>query len=615
MRILLLSMPFGSVDRPALGLSLLKAGLARAGHQAEVGYPYEYLLRRIGLENYRWLTDDIPYTIFAGDWCFAEALYGPARQRDAGYVQNILLREWDTPRADILRMFGLRKHVKPFLRDVMSAYDWKRYNMVGFTSTFAQNIASLAFARDLKAAHPQLKIAFGGANWEDVMGEALFAAFPFVDYVCRGEADISLPELATALDNSGDLSGIPGLLWRNGRGAPQMQITDMDALPYPDMSDYFTMLSRSAPGVVPTMLMETSRGCWWGAKHHCTFCGLNGQTMAFRSKSPDRALDEIEALTRDNDCQFLSMVDNILDMKYFQNLIPALAERHDIPSIFFETKANLSRAQIQMLAKANIRTLQPGVESLSNPVLKLMRKGTNALRNVQLLKWTREYGVSIEWNVLYHFPGECDADYTDMLAIMPLLTHLQPPSGAGPVRIDRFAPYHSTPDAFGLGALKPLKVFEYLYPDAGDRLGDIVSYFEPADPPKMASAEVVNHILAIIENWRNAHDHGLWVRDDGRGLTISDSRHSERAELRLEGADRAIYILCDGVETPGKLVQELDVLGYGRFAEQDVVGFLDKLVDAQLMLRSDGSYLALGLYHRFPARPVAQRHTELIAGE
>ena len=48
--------------------------------------------------------------------------------------------------------------------------------------------------------------------------------------------------------------------------------------------------------VVPTLLFETSRGCWWGAKSHCTFCGLNGETMAFRSKSPRRALDELEQL-------------------------------------------------------------------------------------------------------------------------------------------------------------------------------------------------------------------------------------------------------------------------------------------------------------------------------
>jgi radical SAM superfamily enzyme YgiQ (UPF0313 family) len=39
--------------------------------------------------------------------------------------------------------------------------------------------------------------------------------------------------------------------------------------------------------------METARGCWWGAKHHCTFCGLNQNDMAFRAKSPQCAMDEL----------------------------------------------------------------------------------------------------------------------------------------------------------------------------------------------------------------------------------------------------------------------------------------------------------------------------------
>ena len=46
--------------------------------------------------------------------------------------------------------------------------------------------------------------------------------------------------------------------------------------------------------VRPQIPLETSRGCWWGMKHHCIFCGLNGKQMAFQDKSPDRVAQWFE---------------------------------------------------------------------------------------------------------------------------------------------------------------------------------------------------------------------------------------------------------------------------------------------------------------------------------
>ena len=48
--------------------------------------------------------------------------------------------------------------------------------------------------------------------------------------------------------------------------------------------------------------------------------------MAFRSKSPQRALDEIARLTERYGAPALSVVDNILDLHYFETLLPTLAD-------------------------------------------------------------------------------------------------------------------------------------------------------------------------------------------------------------------------------------------------------------------------------------------------
>src|SRR5262249_42034030 len=149
----------------------------------------------------------------------------------------------------------------------------------------------------------------------------------------------------------------------------------------------------------PSIMVETSRGCWWGEHSHCTFCGLNGLGMAFRSKSPKRAVKEITELWdrySDRATNVLA-VDNILDYRYIKTVLPQLAQQTKRFSLFYETKANLKKEQIAHFAEAHIKHIQPGIESLSSRVLKIMRKGISALHNVQMLKWCLEYNITPFW--------------------------------------------------------------------------------------------------------------------------------------------------------------------------------------------------------------------------
>src|SRR5262249_25280495 len=158
--------------------------------------------------------------------------------------------------------------------------------------------------------------------------------------------------------------------------------------------DPFFEQRRASPtvaGLASTLLMETARGCWWGERSHCTFCGLNGATMAFRSKTPERVLAETRFLRERHGVATVSVVDDILDMRYFRSVLPRLAEADLGMEFFWEVKANLTRGQVHQLHAAGVRAIQPGIESFSDHVLALMRKGTTAFHNIELLKWCREY--------------------------------------------------------------------------------------------------------------------------------------------------------------------------------------------------------------------------------
>ena len=340
-QVLLVSMPYGALERQALGLSLLKAGLAERGISCDVTYLTFDFARYIGPDKYRWFTADLPYTAFAGDWTFTEALYGPDPEREREYVQRVLRDTWRMSDADIRRILRVRHLATQFVTYCAAAVRWHDYRLVGFTSTFEQNIAALALARRVKQAHGDVRIVFGGANWEGEMGRALHERFAFVDLVVSGEADDSFPSLVEAelagartgkAGHSSVLQRVSGLTYRSdGRSCttpPLPPLRNLDQLPVPDHSDYFTALEHSgfAHDITPALLFESSRGCWWGAKSHCTFCGLNGSTMAFRSKSDDRVVEELTALARHHERVDFTLVDTILDMRYFRDVLPRLRE-------------------------------------------------------------------------------------------------------------------------------------------------------------------------------------------------------------------------------------------------------------------------------------------------
>ena len=131
---------------------------------------------------------EMPYIAFAGDWSFTAALYGDRPSAGCQYIQEVLQGIWQLDEHVICRVLRIRSLVPYFLDHCMRTIAWENYTLVGFTSTFEQNIASLALAKRIKAAYPDIAIVFGGANWEADMEQELHHQFPCVGYICSGEA-------------------------------------------------------------------------------------------------------------------------------------------------------------------------------------------------------------------------------------------------------------------------------------------------------------------------------------------------------------------------------------------------------------------------------------------
>src|SRR5947209_17257243 len=106
---------------------------------------------------------------------------------------------------------------------------------------------SLALARRIKQRYPNIYIVMGGGSCQGKMGQAMYEAFDWIDYLCTGEGDFSFPSLVDFLIKDIDVPELPGILRRiNGKIVlPQEStraITNMDDLPTPDFSDYLHQL-------------------------------------------------------------------------------------------------------------------------------------------------------------------------------------------------------------------------------------------------------------------------------------------------------------------------------------------------------------------------------------
>jgi ribosomal peptide maturation radical SAM protein 1 len=507
--------------------------------------------------------------------------------------------------------------VDEFIAHCMTQVDWSQYRAVGFSVTFAQTMSSLYLAYKLKRMYPKLAIIFGGANVDAEMGFDLLSGCEWIDYVVHGEAEQTFPQLLAAI-RSGNTPDLPAISYRaqdklvSGISTTS-PLKDMDASPIPDYSDYFQQaahrkLDRAVKIALP---IESSRGCWWGAKHHCTFCGLNGVTMNFRKKSWDRVYDEIMTMSRSYRCLSFNAVDNILDMSYFQQLLPALAKANIDFTVFYEVKANLSRQHIQLLAQAGITRVQPGIESFSTELLQKMRKGVTAIQNVQFLKWCREYDVEPQWNLLYGFPGETPAQYAGFPELMRLLSHLKPPTGVFPVVYERFSPYHFDREKFNL-KISPLHNYRLLYPEDRFSLEKIAYYFEGTWEGQEQSPD--SYIKPVVEmqqqwarHWQNKSIYFHYEKGPNF-LVLYDTRplpQDKELTVRrtvLNDLQSKVYLFCDAHRSFNAIRQMVEEINPAMTSEQ-VQRLLDSFVEQRLMFSENAHYVALA------TRKAAERRT------
>jgi ribosomal peptide maturation radical SAM protein 1 len=611
----LVAMPWLLADSPSIQLGMLHAALAGAGravsshsfHLAFLefaavvpGEPDALTVADYEALSTQWSNSGAP------DWLFTGPPFGPEPAVAAADFERGLRRA-GMPGPLSTKLRRLRARVPEFVAACAAEVLAAAPSVVGCTLVYSQTLSSLALARAIKAQAPAVQIVFGGACCDGPMGPALLRAYDVVDHVVRGEGELVLPWLVEALA-AGDHERVRRLPGVCSRGSGRIHVTapsplqrpSLDALPRPDYDEYFDRVARGpfAGSLRPRLPYQSARGCWWGMKSHCRFCGLNGTDLEFRSRAAERVHGDLLALAQRHGVLDFTVVDNIMDRAYLTSLMPALAAgEHDL-ALFCETKANLRRDEVELLGRAGVRTVQPGIESLSTPVLRLMGKGVTALQNLRLLRWCAEAGMHVIWNLLYGFPREDPEDYRRMAELVPSLLHLPPP-GFGPLMLARFSPYHEQPAQHGLQKGPPLPFYEQLYGAPPDVLADLAAVFTHAYDDGRDVECYVAPLRDEVERWRAHAEQNrgalCWRRGPGF-LVITDARTTLPAPVRyeLDADEAAVYLACANGATLDAIVDEVGLAGH-RLDRATVAATLAQFAAARLCCAVDGQHLALAL--------------------
>lgn len=558
----LVNMPFARLGSPSLGLAQLKSvaeSKLGAGNIVTIEYLNHYFGDAFGFEEYERISLEEAYLQSGfGDWIFREIAFPTSAGNAEGYIR----RYGRIIGSDYIAGLGpggkySSPRLKSLLQDIIEDRQLHKADVVGFSSMFAQTIPSLAMARLLRERNRDQVILMGGANCEGVMGRTLADVVEDIDLIFSGPALISFPETLTCFleGRVADIAKIDGVFVSgnsnllqgiSGEKSPAIygQDLNIDNLVQVEYDDFFHSIGSFSGKIEISLPFETSRGCWWGQRSHCTFCGLNGASMAYRAMPAQMAREMIVSLVeryRDRASQY-DCVDNIMAKEYVAEVFEGLRLGENV-SIFYETKGDLDEEEIEILSLASVNRIQPGVESLLTSTLKLMKKGTTAFHNIRLLKGCITYNVFPSWNILFGFPGETEETFDEYQRLIPLLVHLPPPSGAFPVRFDRFSPYHSNPSSFGID-LSPADYYKYCYPYSEDVCANIAYYFQNTNidspyyvPMFDGLAPVVEAVRIWQEKWAAFRaPPRLELHQTQAGFHVFDSRHDRETTTPVSSA-------------------------------------------------------------------------------
>lgn len=332
----------------------------------------------------------------AGTWLNVGFVYIAGSLRAAGYEVDYydamsLWHKWP----------DIKKRIEDFKPDVIAT-----------TSFTASIVKALELCNLAKQINPSVITVLGNVHAAFCYDEILKEEHEVLDYIVRGEGEVTLVELLDCINSSGDPATVDGLaIWRNDEvvvtpKAPY--IHDLDSLPTAWDLVEWPIYSYRAKNNARLAIISTSRGC----KSQCSFCSQQlFWAQSWRARSAENVVDEIEMLSRTYGVQVAMLSDELptYDRVRWEKILDLMIERQVPVKLLMETRVDdiLRDADIMWkYRKAGVEHIYVGVEAGSQETLDLFKKDTEVAQSKQAIDIINNADIVSETSFVLGMPDD-----------------------------------------------------------------------------------------------------------------------------------------------------------------------------------------------------------------
>ena len=291
----------------------------------------------------------------------------------------------------------------------------RSFDVWGFSTICSTYPLTIRIARELKRSHPQSVVMLGGPQ-ASVVDAATLWAFPFIDFIVRGEADETLPLLLAALPDMRRFGEIPGVTFRSGgsivRNPNAPVVLDLDKLPMPAFDQYPKL------GKCYAVPLELGRGCPFA----CTFCSTNDFfRRRFRLKSPARVIEQMRTIHRAYGNTRFELIHDMftVDRKRFVEFCEALLASGEQFQWHCSARTDcVDDELIAWMARAGCASIFFGIETGSARLQRLVDKNLDLGEAASRVACAARRGIDTTVSLITGFPDETKDDLRDTVGFL-----------------------------------------------------------------------------------------------------------------------------------------------------------------------------------------------------